>query len=251
MRYTRPDPFDMIESLSLEEKKSLLGYLSDSIRKMEASGTKMTYLEERWMEIKRLMKSLDYEPYIDDQVEIEEIWDICEDLIKSGKIQDTSWAIRQAILQDIIEGEYFDEYGVFDPMKQLFSALCISQKERITSADMCFEFGSGYMKEDGAKVYLECGMPEKYYDYLETCLSRDGKLYEELIMYYKDRDYEKALEIAELAMKKCKENLTETVIFLLQDAESKQDSAKYTRLMKSAKLRYAINYQEVLERMEK
>ena len=62
----------------------------------------MTYLEERWMEIKRLMKSLDYEPYIDDQVEIEEIWDICEDLIKSGKIQDTSWAIRQAILQEII-----------------------------------------------------------------------------------------------------------------------------------------------------
>ena len=87
MRYTRPDPFDMIESLSLEEKKSLLGYLSDSIRKMEASATKMTYLEERWMEIKRLMKSLDYEPYIDDQVEIEEIWDICEDLIKSGKIR--------------------------------------------------------------------------------------------------------------------------------------------------------------------
>ena len=250
MRYTRPDPFDMIESLSLEEKKSLLGYLSDSIRKMEASATKMTYLEERWMEIKRLMKSLDYEPYIDDQVEIEEIWDICEDLIKSGKIQDTSWAIRRAILQEIIEGEYFDEYGVFDPMKQLFSALCISKKERITSADMCFEFGSGYMKKDGAKVYLECGLPEKYYDYLETCLSRDGKLYEELIMYYKDRDYEKALEIAELAMKKCKENLTETVIFLLQDAESKQDSAKYTRLMKSAKLRYAINYQEVLERME-
>ena len=51
MRYTRPDPFDMIESLSLEEKKSLLGYLSDSIRKMEASATKMTYLEERWMEM--------------------------------------------------------------------------------------------------------------------------------------------------------------------------------------------------------
>ena len=47
MRYTRPDLFDMIESLSLEEKKSLLGYLSDSIRKMEASATKMTYLEER------------------------------------------------------------------------------------------------------------------------------------------------------------------------------------------------------------
>jgi len=52
MRYTRPDLFDMIESLSLEEKKSLLGYLSDSIREMEASATKMTYLEERWMEIK-------------------------------------------------------------------------------------------------------------------------------------------------------------------------------------------------------
>ena len=34
MRYSRPDIYDMIESLSLEEKKSLLGYLNDSIRKM-------------------------------------------------------------------------------------------------------------------------------------------------------------------------------------------------------------------------
>lgn len=53
-----------------------------------------------------------YELYIDDQVEIEKIWIICEDLIKSGKIAESSWDIRREILQEIIQGEYFDEYGV-------------------------------------------------------------------------------------------------------------------------------------------
>ena len=52
-----------------------------------------------------------YEPYID-EVHIEKIWIICEDLIKSGKIAESSWDIRREILQEIIQGEYFDEYGV-------------------------------------------------------------------------------------------------------------------------------------------
>ena len=53
MRYSRPDIYDMVETLSLEEKKHLFSYLYESIRKMEESVTAMTYLEERWMEIKR------------------------------------------------------------------------------------------------------------------------------------------------------------------------------------------------------
>ena len=251
MKYNRPNIYDMIESLSLEEKKYLVDHLLDSIRKTEEIVPSLTCLEEQWAEIRRLMKSLDYEPYIDDQVEIEEIWNICEDLIKSGKIAETSWDIRRSILQEIIQGEYFDEYGVIDPMKDLFFALCITKEERISSADMCFQYGSDYMKKDGARIYLKNGKPEKYYEYLERCLSKDGKLYAELVEYYKDKDYKKALEIAELAMKKCKENLTAIVIFLLQDAENKGDNAKFARLMKSAKLRYAINYSEVLSVMGK
>lgn len=250
MSYTPPNIYDMLESLSLEEKKDLLHYLQDSIRKTEEIASSLTYLEEQWMEIRRLMKSLDYEPYIDDQFEIAEIWDICEDLIKSGKIAESSWDIRKAILQEIIQGEYFDEYGVYDPMEDLFNALCLSKEERISSADMCFEYGSGYMKKEGARIYLQNGLPEKYYAYLEECLSKDGKVYTELVEYYRDRDYEKALEIAELAMKKCKENLTEIVIFLLQDAAKKGDSEKHAKLMKSAKLRYAVNFTEVLNALE-
>ena len=226
MKYNRPNIYDMIDSLTIEEKKYLVGYLLDSIRKTEEIVPSLTCLEEQWMKIRRLMKSLDYEPYIDDQVEIE-------------------------VLQEIIQGEYFDEYGVFDPMKNLFFSLCITKEERISSADMCFQYGSDYMKKEGARIYLKNGKPEKYYEYLERCLSKDGKLYAELVEYYKDKDYKKALEIAELAMKKCKENLTAIVIFLLQDAENKGDNAKFARLMKSAKLRYAINYSEVLSVMGK
>ena len=103
MKYNRPNIYDMIDSLTIEEKKYLVGYLLDSTRKTEEIVPSLTCLEEQWMKIRRLMKSLDYEPYIDDQVEIEEIWNICEDLIKSGKIEDTSWNIRRAILQEIIQ----------------------------------------------------------------------------------------------------------------------------------------------------
>ena len=45
MRYTRPDPFDMIESLSLEEKKSLLAICLTPLGKWtdEISGLRTVY----------------------------------------------------------------------------------------------------------------------------------------------------------------------------------------------------------------
>ena len=66
--------------------------------------------ESGWVK-KAKKTSTVYEPYID-EVHIEKIWIICEDLIKSGKIAESSWDIRREILQEIIQGEYFDEYGV-------------------------------------------------------------------------------------------------------------------------------------------
>ena len=243
----RPEFYDLLDTMTLGEKKYLMQYLGKIIE--EEENTPKTYLEENWAEIKRLIKIIDLTPYIDDQIELAEIWGLCEEMIGSGELSEEDWSVREKILYEIIEEEYFDHYGLSDPIRDLRHALILTKEEELLYADMVFERGSGYMKKEAAKIYLKNGKPEQYYAYREKCLGKDGSVYWELIDYYKDFDSEKAFELAELAMKKSRENLTEIVIFLLQDAKEKDDHIKYKKLMKSAKLRQSVNYSVVLEIM--
>ena len=80
-------------------------------------------LEENWIEIENLMYELSREPYIDDQLEIDEIWNLCEDMIKSGELKKEKWQVRKRIIGLIVENEYYDYYGVYDPMHDLMEAL--------------------------------------------------------------------------------------------------------------------------------
>ena len=161
MYRTRPDIYEMLDTLSIEMKEELLEYLKADIAAAKAA-PKKSYLEEQWAEIKRLIETLKYEPYIDDQFEIEEIWNICEKMIKSGKLKKEPWKIRRRVIKSIIGGEYYDYYGVCDPMMDLFQALMLTPEEKIEAADITFEIGSDYMKRDGARLYKECGQQEKY-----------------------------------------------------------------------------------------
>ena len=61
--------------------------------------------------------------YIDDQLEIDVIWHICEEIIKSGRLQEEPWKVREEIIQKITDNEYYDEYGVSDPMMDLIRDL--------------------------------------------------------------------------------------------------------------------------------
>ena len=180
----RPDIYEMLKTLSIEMKEDLLEYLKADIAAAKAAPEK-SYLEEQWAEITRLIETLKYEPYIDDQVEIEEIWDICEEMIKSGKLKNEPWEIRRRVIKEIIDGEYYDNYGVCDPMSDLFQALMLTQAEKIETADIIFNTGSGYMKEEGAKLYKECGRQEKYIAYVEQCLHDEEDPYMEVINYMK------------------------------------------------------------------
>ncbi len=249
MKYKRVDIYDLIETLTVEERKNLIRYLEDSIREMEEKAPGLTYLEEQWQEIRRLLKELEYEPYIDDQWQIWEILDICEELKESGRIGESSWDIRKKILSEITEGEFFDWYGVIDPMRDLFRALCLNGEEKLSCAEMVFREGSDYMKKEVAPWYLEGGRPEKYYEYLEGRLGRESGPYEELIGYYWDKDREKAIALADTAMAKCKYEMTGIMVFLLRDAAEKGDTARYAKLTRSAKARGSIDYAEVLRRL--
>ena len=245
----RPDIYKMLDTLTLEMKEELLEYLKTDIASIKAAPPK-TYLEKQWAEIKRLIEDLKYEPYIDDQIQIEAIWDICEELIKSGMLKQESWETRRMVLQDIIDAEYFDYYGVIDPMEDLFDALMLSKEEKLEVADIIFETCSDFMKEDAAKLYKENGRQKEYIDFQEQMLKDKQAPYIEVIDYYRDLNPEKAVEIAELGLRKCKDDKTRLMIFLIQKARESGDDQRFKKLLKSAKKRQAVNYTLVMQALD-
>lgn len=249
MKNKRADIYDLIESLTVEERKELIRYLEDSIQEMEEKVPGLTYLEEQWQEIERIVEEMEDTHYTDFHWQIDQIWYICEDLIKSGRIQESAWEIREKILYEITERELIYWYGIIDPMKELFRALCLTIEEKLACADMVLLEGSEKMKKEVAPWYLEGGRPDKYYAYLEEGLDRESGPYEELIGYYRDKDREKAVALADTALKKCRSGLTGIMVFLLKDAREKGDSARYAKLIRSAKTRVSIDFAEVLRRL--
>lgn len=61
MYRSRPDIYEMLDTLSLEMKEELLEYMKADIATAKAAHPK-SYLEEQWAEIKRLIETLKYEP---------------------------------------------------------------------------------------------------------------------------------------------------------------------------------------------
>ena len=70
MYRSAPDIYEMLDTLTVEMKEELVEYLKADIAAAKAA-PKKSYLEEQWAEIKRLIEVLKYEPYIEDQTEIE------------------------------------------------------------------------------------------------------------------------------------------------------------------------------------
>lgn len=118
-------------------------------------------------------------------------------------------------------------------------------EEKAECADIIFEIGSDYMKRDGMELYRECGLQEKYVDYLEGHLGAETEPYLEMIEYYRERDPHKAVAIAEYGIKKCKKDQTDIVIFLIKNAEKTGDQERYMRLIKSVKMRRNVDFNKV------
>ena len=66
--------------------------------------------------------------------------------------------------------------------------------------------------------------------------------------YYRNRNHEKAVEIANLAIQKCQRDQTPFFLFLLQDASDIGDKAAFKKLMQSAHRRRAVRSAEVDEK---
>ena len=130
-------------------------------------------------------------------------------------------------------------------MRDLADAICSDKKENLKRADIMMKAGRGYLGADAAKLYHDLGEEDKCVEYFENHLGKEEEPYEILIDYYKDRDHEKAVEIATLAIQKCQKDQTPFFIFLLQDAKDKGDETAFKKLMQSAHRRRAVKSAEV------
>lgn len=128
-----PNIYEMLDTLTLEQKEELSEYLNNLIE-AERNAPPKSYLEEQWDEIIRLIECLSYEPYIDDQLEIEEVWDIVENVIKSKKLKNEILETHMEIITDIIE----NDLNVTDPMQDLFRALIFTNEEKLEAAELIY-----------------------------------------------------------------------------------------------------------------
>ena len=148
------------------------------------------------------------------------------------------------------EIDYYDYYGCYDPMHDLAQKLYTTESEILEYADI-LNMNEAYKKE-AATIYRAHGKVEKYVQYLEMHLNKKKDNYIELIDYYdQNNDCQKARKVAELALKQCKEELTEIIIYLLKDAKKNNDEDRYKKFYKSAKLRQSVSITKVDEEMGK
>ncbi|MGD9566879.1 MAG: hypothetical protein AB7V48_00915 [Sedimentibacter sp.] len=206
----------------------------------------VSVLAALWEQIKELFGVLKYERYINDQWQIEEVWKICEALIKMDNFKQEDWELRKSILSDIIKHEYYDCYGCHDPMLSLSNKLCVKADEFLAFADILNK--SGYHKKEAAYLYHKYGRDDKYVYYLETHLEKESETYVALMNYYKDHDdFDGARLVAEQALEKCKEDLTDFFIYLLNDAYKREDKDRYKKLYSSAKRRRHVDINRIAQ----
>lgn len=203
-----------------------------------------SFLWGSWKQIKELLKQLSYERYIDDQYEIEEIWNISEALIKRGRFEEEPWKVKEEILTEIYKNDFYDMYGCYDPMQDLANALCVTREENLKRAAIMVRF-TGEVEEKGAKLYCELGEEEKCIEYYEKHLKKEEEPYEIVMNYYRERNPERAKEVAEQALEKCKKNQTPFMIYLMEEAKKAGDEIRFNKLNQSAHRRRAVDANKV------
>lgn len=232
------------EKRALQEKLERRQELFQDLREKSIGSTKNNVPQEQnvsvlkvfWGQICELLKWLSYEPYIDDQPEIDEIWKICSALAKRGQLVQEDWKLRKEILRSIIENEYYDYYGCYDPMMELAEKLYTTPKEHFEVAHIMEQY-KGF-EEQAAQIYRQFGQEDKHVSYLEMHLDKKKENYLALLQYDQEHgNRERAMRTARLALEKCKDDLTDFFVFLLREAKAEGDEAEYKKLYNSAKRR--------------
>jgi hypothetical protein len=234
------------EGYYLEKKLDREMNLIEDLKRMKKGkqniDNQISILNSCWKQIQELIQWLRYEPYIDDQLEIDEIWNICEALVNSE-----SWDVRKRVLQDIVDNDGYDYYGCIDPMTDLLEVLCNTGEEYLDKADIMMKNRSREYQKQAAKIYYEYGHDEEYVLYLKRNISKSADVYLELIEYYDSHNNtEEAIKVANEALDKCRDSkITEVFIFLIKEAYKAGNKTEATKLYRRAKQRKNVLISEL------
>lgn len=260
---TKKEIYRLFSKLSADERKAMIAELEEMIKADEIKANRLsahktgkrTHLEKAWDDIQENLSALEDYRYVSDQaLEISNIWDICEDLTRYQGMRNESWDFRKMIIEDLLINDLYADQKVYDPLGDLINALCVSAEEKLECADMIEQYNVDMVKLYAAKIYRDYGDQQKYYDYLEEQLKSRWMMeidkahnYKELISYYSDKDPAKAEVFATAALKKCYEDQTPFMFYLMKRAKETGDLKKYQSLERSAKRRKAVDYQKLVQ----
>ena len=188
------------EGYYLKKKLDREMHLIEDLKKMKEEkqniGNEVSILNSSWKQIQELIKWLSYERYIDDQVEIDEIWEICAALVRHLKDNSESWNIRKQVLHDIVDNDGYDYYSCCDPMTDLLEVLCNTEEEYLEKANVMMKSRDREYQKQAAKIYYEYGHDEEYVLYLKSNLEKTADVYLELIEYYDSHnDTDEAIKV--------------------------------------------------------
>ena len=243
------DIFETFDHLDLETKRYVVGELQNRLEAEEClimTLPEKTYLEKCWEEIGQQIYELSLEPYVDDQVEIDVIWEKIDEMIQSGRLSSENWDIRRSVLKDIVDNDFYDYYGVSDPMHDLIPKLLLTDTEKKQLADYLWETPKRSL-ELADQLYQEIGETDRHLQYAEQRLKDQAGPYLDLIHYYADKDEAKALKIAEQGRVKCRNDLDEIYIFMINCARKRDDFEEIKRLLRSAKSRRGADFRHIMQ----
>lgn len=188
--------------------------------------------------------------------------EVIQDYIKACKVgaQDVELAAKKIIsllemnLFKNIKIEECIEIEVNNPLytymlntinMDLSNAICSTKEENLKRAEIMMATGRESFGIEAAKLYRELGEESKCINYFEKHLGKTKEAYEIVIDYYKNSNYDKAVEIARRAIENCKEDQTSFFILLIQNAKDKGDELAYKKLMQSAHRRRLVKSSEL------
>lgn len=203
---------------------------------------KNSYLCHQWDDIQYLIEKLYCERFIDDQSELEEIEEIVDEILQNEQIREESWEIRSEILRDIYDHHFYKSLCIYESMKKLFEGLCFTDDEYLQKIEIMVSIDGGIVNDKTAKLLAQYGKFEKAVEYYENNLYSQIEPYEFLMKYYKEINFQKAVDYAMLAKENCKDDLTMSYLILIEDALRREDTNEYRKLIASAKQRKCVDY---------
>lgn len=235
--------FDLYDD---NQKKVSIEKVIDYINVMRRHNEKKnSYLCNQWDDIQYLIEKLYCERFIDDQYELEEIDDIVNEVLQNENTREESWEIRSEILRDIYDHHFYKSLCIYESMEKLFEGLCYTDDEHLQKIEMMVSLDGGIVNDKTAKLFAQYGKFDKALAYYENNLYSRIEPYEFLMNYYKEIEFQKAVEYATLAKENCKDDLTLPYLILIEDALRREDTNEYKKLISSAKRRKCVDYLKI------